>query len=81
MANKILCIIAILMCLSCSSGWDSSEGRAYKDSFMNTCMMGDYNMQYSCQCVLDKLMAKYSGPQDDVNGQMRDAYNFGLQCY
>jgi len=33
-----------------------------------------------CQCVLDKLMSKYSGPFDDLNGWMNDAYLFGIDC-
>ena len=77
----MLFITLILICFSCSSGWDSAEGRAYKEEFMNSCTMGGYTSSSSCQCVLDKLTAKYSGPFDDVNGQMQDAYNFGLQCY
>ena len=65
-------VILILICLGCSSGWNTEEGRAYKEAFMETCTISA--SQYECQCVLDKLTLKYSGPFDNVKGHWEDAY-------
>ena len=84
MINRILFMILILMSFSCSSsGWDSAEGIAYKAEYINICTAGGYTSESSCQCVLDKITAKYSFPiNDDKIGEvMRDAYNFTFECY
>ena len=81
MINKILLIVIILMCCNCSSGWDTEAGREYKFAFMNECTNGDYTKNTSCLCVLNKLTAKYSGPFDNVAGQIKDAIKFGMECY
>ena len=77
-------LLLLLLLYSCNShdDWQSSAGRAYQTNFMRTCSDGTWKGENYCECVLNKIMNKYSGPFDSVNEQYTDAAGqMAYDCY
>ena len=79
MKATIMILLSLIFLFSCgNSGWSSNAGKEYAYEFIKTCSkpLSAYNggKKY-CECVLDKLKSKYTGPLDNVEGQMNDVQN------
>ena len=74
--KKILSVTILLLLFSCGSTWDSDAGEGYKNGFLESC---EYSPEV-CNCILNKMMNKYSGPFDNLAGQTLDAATFYNEC-